>query len=273
VFHDIKYYQWVDNLYTDLFDSVLGLAVEKACFPGDEPQQWKNILPSPFRSMIDKSILDENMFSIVWPSETHEEGSLTFGGYEEDLLDGELVAHPLFPENTTKWQVEVESVSMIGDNDCGGKKVLVNKSIPGAKGFTMSVMPFVAFPYSIAQSLVHHMNSWRSRCGPYLVVDCDEVTSLPEITIGLRGQNVTLKGEDYVQRFEVPGFCREDGKECVVMIGGITESKNTVILGLPFLKKVMGVWNWDEKTVSCEFASAEESDGCANLDLVGELKK
>ena len=273
VFHDIKYYQWVDSLYTDLFDSVLGLAVEKAWFPGGEPPQWRNILPSPFRSMIDNSILDENMFAIIWPSETQEEGSLTFGGYDEDLLDGELVAHPLFPENTTKWQVEIESVSMIGDNDCGGKKVLLNKSIPGGNAFMMSVMPFIAFPYSIAESLVHHMNSWGSRCGPYLVVDCDEVASLPEITIGLKGQNVTLRGEDYVQRIEFRGFCREEGMECVVMIEGITETENTVILGLPFLKKVLGVWNWDEKTVSCGFAHPDNLNGCANLDLVGKLKK
>jgi saccharopepsin len=81
--------------------------------------------------MIDNNLLDENMFSVVWPSETQEEGSLVFGSYDEDLLAGGLVSHPLFPEDTTGWQVELESISMVGDSDCGGKKVLVDKSIPG----------------------------------------------------------------------------------------------------------------------------------------------
>ena len=104
VFHDIKYYSWVDYMYTDLFDSaVLGLTIDKYWFPSNRgPPQSENILPSPFRSMIENNLLDENIFSIVWPSETQEEGSLTFGGYHEDLLEGELVSLPLFPQNTTK---------------------------------------------------------------------------------------------------------------------------------------------------------------------------
>jgi saccharopepsin len=255
VFHDIKYYSWVDYMYTDLFDSaVLGLTIDKYWFPRNRgPPQSENILPSPFRSMIENNLLDENMFSIVWPSETQEEGSLTFGGYHEDLLEAELVSLPLFPQNTTKWQVELDSISMIGDNDCGGKKVLVDKSIPGSKAFFMSVMPFIAFPYNIAQSLVHHTYAWNSPCGPYFVVDCDDLASLPDITIGLKGHNVTLKGEDYVQKVEVPGYCRGPREECVVMIDSLMDDENTIVLGMPFLKKMMGVFNWDEKTVSCEF--------------------
>lgn len=254
VFHDIKYYSWVDNLYSDLFDGVaLGLAVEKQSMPGvgQGPPVGENILPSPFKSMMDNHLLDENKFSVVWPSDLEGEGSLTFGGYDEDLLDGELISHPLFPENTTRWQVEIESVSMIGDNDCGGKKVLVDKSIPGGKAFFMSVMPFMSFPYTIAQSLIHHLYTWQSRCGPYFVVDCDEIASMPEIIIGLKGQNVTLKGEDYVQRIEDPFSC--SGEECVVMIDWSGESEDTVVLGMPFLKKMMGVFDWDGKMVSCEY--------------------
>jgi saccharopepsin len=43
------------------------------------------------------------------------------------------------------------------------------------------------------------------------------------------------------------------GEECAVMFDAVMESENTVILGMPFLKKMMGVFNWDEKTISCEF--------------------
>jgi saccharopepsin len=237
----------------------LGLAVEKQWMPGLDRGPTENILPSPFKNMIDNNLLDENKFSIIWPSETQEEGSLVFGSYDEDLLAGDLVSHPLFPEDTTRWQVELESISMVGDSDCGGKKVLVDKSIPGSKAFFMSVMPFIGFPYTIAQSLLHHMYAWESRCGPYMVVDCDEIASLPEVTIGLKGQNVTLKGEDYVQKIGYPLSCMFPEEECAVMFDAVMESENTVILGMPFLKKMMGVFNWDEKTISCEFSLLPKS--------------
>ena len=251
----------------------LGLAVEKQWMPGLDRRPTENILPSPFKNMIDNNLLDENMFSVVWPSETQEEGSLVFGSYDEDLLAGGLVSHHLFPEDTTGWQVELESISMVGDSDCGGKKVLVDKSIPGSKAFFMSVMPFIGFPYTIAQSLVHHLYAWESRCGPDMVVDCDEIASLPEVTIGLKGQNVTLKGEDYVQRIGDPLSCRFPGEECAVMFDAVMESENTVILGMPFLKKLMGVFNWDEKTISCEFSLLSKNHTFANPNSVGELKK
>jgi saccharopepsin len=274
VFHEIKYYSWVDYFYSDLFDGVaLGLAVEKESRPGlGGHRRGENILPSPFKNMMNKNLLDENMFSIVWPSETQEEGSLIFGGYDEDLLGEELISHPLFPKNTTGWQVELESISMIGDNDCGGKKVLVNKSMPGGKALLMSVMPFIAFPYNLAQSLVHHMYAWPSRCGPYMVVDCDEISSLPRITIGLKGQNVTLMGEDYVQRI-YDATCFYPGEECAVMFDAVMESENTVILGMPFLKKLMGVFNWDNKTVSCEFLHSISGTYPLMKVVVGQLKK
>jgi len=275
VFHDIKYYQWVDYMYTDFFDSaVLGLTIDKQWYPGDRGgPQIENILPSPFRSMIDKELLDENMFSVVWGDET-QEGSLTFGGYGTDFLEGELASLPMFPENTTKWQVELESISMIGDNDCGGKKVLVDKSLPKGRAFFMSVMPFMAFPYSLAQNLIRHMYAWDSPCGPYFVVDCDDLASLPDITIGFKGLNVTLKGEDYVQKVEVPGYCPVPGEECVVMIDSVMDWENTVVLGMPFLKKMMGVFNWDEKTVSCEhFHSQYWMSFFAESEVVGKLKR
>ena len=71
--------------------------------------------------------------------------------------------------------------------------------------------------------------------------------------LGAKGHNVTLKGEDYVQKVEVPGYCRGPREECVVMIDSLMDDENTIVLGMPFLKKMMGIFNWDEKTVSCEF--------------------
>jgi saccharopepsin len=136
VFHEIKYIlaNPSGGHVAEFFDGVLGLTVEKPWLP-----RLNNILPSPFRSMIYHNLLDTNMFSIIWPTETREQGSLIFGCYDEDLLDGELVSQPLCPEDTTSWQIEIEGVTMT--NSTSGKEVLVDKPLPHATALFMSSPP------------------------------------------------------------------------------------------------------------------------------------
>lgn len=246
MFHEVKYYENPrDEWGVGLFDGVLGLAIDMPWIPG--PFRALNILSSPFRNMVDHGTLDKNMFSIVWPSEVREQGDLMFGGYDEELLDGELVAHPLVPENTTNWQIGIEKVFMTSRDG----ESLVNKTIPEGKAFFMSSVPFIAFSYSLAKSLIKHIPSWPSACVRFLMVDCDDIPLLPEIIIGFRGQNVTLRGEDYVRRLKAPECPLIEG-ECHLMMDYLGGMEDLVVLGAPFLEKVMGVFNWDERTISCE---------------------
>jgi saccharopepsin len=252
VFQEIKYYEnTYEPLSIDLFDGVLGLAFEKPWLSAF--RNPSNFLPSPFRSMIDQSVLDVNMFSIVWPAAAREQGSIMFGGYDEDLLDGELVSHALFPENIARWQVEVERLSLINSTGHNGREVVINQSISNGKAFFMSFPPSMAFPWDFANSLHEHIGSTPSACVRYRNVDCDRVHSLPEIVIGLKGQNVTLKGENYARKLEMPEDCPIFRDECYLMIDYLPEFEDMVFLGMPFLETVMGVWNWDEQTISCEF--------------------
>ncbi|KAE8449572.1 hypothetical protein EG329_007902 [Mollisiaceae sp. DMI_Dod_QoI] len=249
VFHEIKYYEkQYGEFGAEYFDGVLGLAINKPWLPGGQGEL--NILPSPFRNMIDHNVLDSNMFSIVWPTEAREHGNLMFGGYDEDLLDGELVSHSLFPENTTKWQIEIEGVSMVGSTDGEGKKFLVDNPIPDGRAFFMSSVQFLAFSYYLTESLMRYMPNWPSACYRFRVVDCDKVSSFPEFVFRFKGQNVTLRGEDYVRRLPTLKNCPSFGDECHLMLDYLGEIEDLVILGMPFLEKLMGVWNWDEKTIS-----------------------
>jgi saccharopepsin len=163
---------------------VLGLTIEESWPPRFEGS--RNILPSLFKTMIDNNLLSTNMFSVVWPTEEREQGTLTFGGYDEDLLDGELISHSLFPENTTKWEVEIEGLTMTDRNN--SKSILVDKGLPELRAFFLSHYPIIAFNYDLGQSLLKHMNTWISACFRYRVVDCDEVSSLPDITIRVKRQ-------------------------------------------------------------------------------------
>lgn len=210
--------------------------------------------------MINQSLLDANMFSIVWPTDAREKGNIIFGGYDEDLLDGDLVTHPIFPENTTKWQVELESLSVIGSTEGGGREVLVDQPLPNGKAFFISLVPILAFPWDFAESLRQHIPHSPSACIRYPAVDCDKIHSFPEIVIGFKGQNVTLRGENYVRRIETPESYPKFWDDCYLMIDNLPEFEDMVFLGMPFLETVMGVWNWDEKTVSCEFFRSRRYD-------------
>lgn len=259
-FHEIKYYRgWHDDMGAEYFDGVLGLSIDQPMRPFGSP----NILPSPFKRMIDNHLLDANTFSIVWPTEAREQGSLIFGGYAEDLLDGKLISHPLFPENTAKWQIEMESPSMIRENNSGEKDVLVHHLFPkDTKGFFMSYLPSIAISFNLAQRLLHHVNDYPEACTHYPGIDCDEVPSLPEIAIGLKGQNVTLKGEDYVRYMNLTDHCPFEVAGCFLMIDYMGDIEDFVILGMPFLQKLMGVFNWDEKAISREYSHSGESWLC-----------
>jgi saccharopepsin len=250
------YWVDVDNLGVPFPDGILGLAIGKEFTPGEFGTP--NILPSPFRSMVDQKVLDKNMFSIVFPSEEREQGSLTFGGYDEDLLDGELISHPIYPKNTVRWQFEIQSVSMKGSYNCGPEKILVHRKIPNTKAWLLSTHPFIGFHGPIPAELLHYINGWYDGCATFPRVSCDDLSSLPEIIIGLKGQNITVRGQDYVRKITVPDTpgCsdpHDDRDRCYVMVNWTGGLRDVVVLGAPFLERVMGVWNWDAQTVSCKF--------------------
>jgi saccharopepsin len=87
---------------------------------------------------------------------------------------------------------------MVGSNRRGGKEVLVHEPISQGKAFLLSSIPSIPFGYYITRSLLDQINSSSNGCSRFEVVPCDEVSTLPEIVIGFKGQNVTLRGEDYV---------------------------------------------------------------------------
>lgn len=108
---------------------------------------------------------------------------------------------------------------MIGENDSGEKEVLVDHSFPkDTKGFFMSYLPGIAISFDLAQRLLHHVNDYPEACTHYPGIDCDKVPSLPEIVIGLKGQNVTLKGEDYVRYINLTSHCSFEVAGCFLMI-------------------------------------------------------
>jgi saccharopepsin len=261
-FHELRYYEMVWPDYgVKFFDSVLGLAFDGPSFIDPVTP---SLLPSPFRTMMANGILDANMFSISFPRNETETGDLTFGGLNEDLFEGELISHPLSLQNTTNWQIHIESVSLIKGLDENDHDHAWENSGSGYTALIYTSYPGIILPFNLAQSVIGKIHPNRSDCTYAPVVDCDRVASLPSLQIGLNGQNVTLSGEDYVFKWTTPeGACPIPIEECALYIdslpppGGRDEfPEDLVILGTSFLKKVYSVYNWDEQTISWKFKTA-----------------
>jgi saccharopepsin len=245
-FHELIYYEQVyPDTGTELFDAALGLAWEMN--PSFENPQARSSLMSPFRSLVEAAVLDENMFSILLPSK-EAEGDIMFGGYDSELFNGDLVQHSLFPANTTDWQIEVQSVRM-GDEILG---------TGGYTGLIQTQMPLIILPAVIGDPITRHFNQIWTPCARVETIPCSQVANLPALGIMLNGQEIQLRGEDYVERMWFEDC--EEKWQCIPLIEAVPNyvppeqfPRDWIILGSAFLKKVYAVYNWDRKTVGCEY--------------------
>jgi saccharopepsin len=223
-FVELKQY---DDLFADnelsTFDTVLGFAIEK---------EWPAVnygksdrIPSQFRQMVNKEVLDRNIFSILFPRSQSEIGSIMFGGYDKDQAKGELVRHPLFPNNTTQWSIGLNELrfKVYGASDATYLGNQEAKSQWIAQLTSRS--PYIGLPRDIVDSLFHHINWKRSACSYRPIVDCNRLGMLPELTFVIDGQYISLKGTEYVERIKPaydwssPWLCKgppeEQEEECV----------------------------------------------------------
>lgn len=255
-FVELQYYETV---YPDehilLFDSVLGLGYQGFMFDG--PGTTHNILATPFRNMVDQGLLPANKFGLQLPRDEHSTGDLTFGGHNEALVsDDELVAHPLFPENTTYWQVQATSIAMTG-KDCGEDVMLFNETLDNITAALWTSNPTLTLPYNLGQKVLWKIKSKTSECTYLPIVDCDAIADLPEIRLGFAGgQEIVLGGEDYTMLYEAEStpWCKRPVKECQLMVTSAPARsdfpEDLVMLGAAFLKSVYAVFDWDRRSVS-----------------------
>ncbi|CZR56835.1 uncharacterized protein PAC_06724 [Phialocephala subalpina] len=119
-----------------------------------------------------------------------------------------------------------------------------------------STTPYIGLPWSMIQSFNNKIEWYRSECSGGLVVECDSIPDLPDLIIDFGGQNITITGEDYVERIiPTDSECQYTREECTIIVTGLPYFMDGVtpelmLFGMTFLKKVYGVFDWDEKTIS-----------------------
>jgi hypothetical protein len=129
-----------------------------------------------------------------------------------------------------------------------------------------TILPIVAWvPKEVVDTVFNVTNTTDSDDDCRMPqVPCDKVLELPDHFLDFAGQEIVLKGEDYVIKSYSP-FCDPGGPYCLPMFGDIDAlhgviGDDTIVLGSQFLKKVYSVFDWDDRTVSCKFLTDDWFD-------------
>lgn len=239
--------------YPHEFDAALGLSPQSTSFGHvDDPGPR---LPSPFMGLVESNQLEKNSFALLLPYDRHDVGDLSFGTSHHEFHDDPFMAHPIYPANASSWQVEAPQMSMRHQNGTE----LFNFSFSGLSARLDTLLPLVAWvSKEVIDRVFNATNTTVSEddCRTPQV-PCDKVSELPDLFLDFAGQEIVLKGEDYVIKSYWP-FCDPGGPYCMPMFGDIDALRgvmgnDTIVLGSQFLKKVYSVFDWDDRTVSCKF--------------------
>lgn len=227
------------------WDGILGLGPSKH----DRNGPYADRLDYPFLKMISNGLLDKNVFGLKLSRGLDDPGEITFGGINHDLYEGELKTLPLLNDSIElqriqgRWKVPATSIS-IGDGSA---------SLEGYAATLESDFPFIALPEDLVTLLENDLGMER-KGGPYTPksIDCSKRDELEEFTITLGEHDFVITPYEYTIELTMEDW---GGHRCFSVFAGMPEmfDEKYVIIGSSFLKTFYGVFDLDDRTVSCEY--------------------
>ncbi|KAK0535967.1 aspartic proteinase precursor [Tilletia horrida] len=208
------------------FDGILGLAYDTISVNGIVP---------PFYQMVNQGLLDSPVFSFYLGSSEADGGVATFGGIDDSHYTGKITYAPI--RRKGYWEVELNAVAF-GDQEMELEKT-------GAAIDTGTSL--IALPTDVAEILNKELGAKKSWNGQY-TVDCEKISSLPDLTFTIDGKKYPLSAEDYI--LNVQGSCISSfqGLDIPAPLGPIW------IVGDVFLRKYYTVYDLGKNAVG--FAKA-----------------
>lgn len=151
---------------------------------------------SPWHMMVNRSILDANLFALELPGglldmeHPNRSGELSFGGINQKYASSKFLSLPLSNYSDQVWAVEAQSITW------------ENKTHPLREDFTNLTLAgfdttawYLALPGNWSKSIY---DSVKHECDPITCyVDCDLRQDMPNMTFGLGGQRITLTPLEY----------------------------------------------------------------------------
>lgn len=238
--------------YPHEYDAALGLSPGVGEYGRSPETDPYTRLPSPFTGLVNSGSLEKNIFSLLLPFDQQDVGDLSFGTVHENFHEGQLVSHPLHPDNATSWQIQAPRISVRRPND---SEVIIHELKSHAAKLSI-LFPHIALPKSIAAEIYEAINATAQEdCGNVMTVPCDRISELPDLVFDFAGQEIVLTGPEYI--VETNELLCFSGPFCEPLIVGLDENNfnplfgnGTVFLGSNFLKNVYSVFDWDERAVS-----------------------
>lgn len=203
------------------FDGILGLGFDSISVSGAE---------TVFHNAIEQGLVESPVFAFYLGD--NSDGELTFGGYDEDKFDGDLIWVPL--SDATYWRIDMDGVK-IGSFSVGKSDAIVD-----------SGTSLITGPKKDIRAIAMEIGATPTITGQY-TIDCEKVDSIPMITWTIDGKEYGVHGKDLVI---------SSGGMCIFAMMGMDFPKPGPqwILGDVFMRQYYTVFDYDNKRVG--FAKA-----------------
>ena len=205
------------------FDGILGLGFTSISI---------DQTPTVFENAINEQVITDPVFAFYLGD--NKPGELTFGGYDADKFEGELVSVKLAA--ATYWEISMDGVQA-GSYSSGTATAIVD-----------SGTSLITGPRAEISKLAAAVGAKAGFTGQY-TVDCDKVESMPDIVFSIDGADYSIPG---------PSTVIQAQGTCLFGFMGIDfpPPGPQWILGDVFMREYYTVFNYVDETVS--FAKAKK---------------
>jgi saccharopepsin len=235
------------GLGDDQWDGILGIAPHGG--NADAMPNFDAPLDDPFLSVISQGLLDRNIFGLKFSNGTDHPGEIMFGGVNHDLYEGELKTLPLLNDTDDFRQIP-------GRWNVAATKITIGPGWVSLKDYVASLdsdTPFIGLPGLFVALLCNYLGmEQKGKQGPYPIpysIDCSRRDELDNFTLTLGDHDFVITPYQYTIEMDVEEW---GGHRCISAFWPLNANEKFIIVGSSFLRAFYGVFDLDERTVSCE---------------------
>lgn len=194
--------------------------------------------PTLVEQMVAAGAVEHFLFSLFISTESHTPGSLHFGLPSHSSYKGKLHAVSLY-RKSEEWTVLVDRLQFGS---------LSTENIPA---IVDSGSALLLFPTAIRDAIVKQVDATIIRHGSTVVyrLPCRNARSIPRLFLSMNGSNFSLSHKDLVFRDDTG-----PSQQCYLAIYADYDNGDTMILGMPWLRKYLTVF--DGENAQLYFAPA-----------------
>lgn len=228
------------------FDGMLGLAP-----PWSEEQNGEKY-PNYLSLLMKEEKLEENVFSLRYPTTLEEQGELMLGGSNSNLYTGSFRNISLLPDDVDTpglqggWTVPLSSITLNTPHP-------LHLPTPNYTAALVSE-PLLILPTAFARNITKIIGA-----EPFYLwlqsVPCDRRPYLPTLTFEIEGQEFTIDAWDYTFEWSF-GMPEGSAPMCAVWIGESGDyglGEGVVGLGTAFLKRWYSRWDFEGRRIGRKF--------------------